>query len=386
MKKIITLFAFCLTAATIFAQPPALKVDDTGNVGIGTADPARPLEVVGQIMASNLDSYPASKQSNFLMRHFDDTNVHFAFFNAQSDANNNQVLFGGGAGAQYAATVVAFMTGANRTTPLGTEGMRLNNQQRVRISSSGGTVSHPLTVYGGAAKDDGPNWAVASDKRLKENIRPFEGGLAEVLQIKPVTFNYIKQWDPESKPQVGVIAQDMQKIAPYTVQELKLEYESDEKANRKVQGIDTYLTYNHSSVSFMVINAIKEQQSMIDDLREENEELRKMINEVMETLAANETQIDASLEGDLKVASLDQNTPNPFNGQTQFRYFVPEGSTNARITITTNTGQVMKTINIADTGAGVLNLSASDIPTGTYFYSLTIDGKQIDTKKMSLVR
>lgn len=262
-------------------------VDMNNNVGIGIETPLRPLEVKGQILSSNRVDYPHSKQSNFLMRHFDNTTTHFGFFNAQSDANNNQVLFGGGAGSQFAATAVIFMTGVNRTTLLGTEGMRLNNQQRVRISENGGNLGAQLTVYSpspstfdAAVKNDGPDWAAPSDIRLKEDIVPFTDGLSQILRINPVKFKYKKEWDPSQGEQIGVIAQDMKAIAPYTVKEVELQYEDDEIEENKIEDMETYLSYNHSAINFVVINAIKEQQEIINNLKKTIERLEKRINTI----------------------------------------------------------------------------------------------------------
>jgi len=377
-------------------------IENDGNVGIGTTAPARPLEVVGQIMSSNFNTYPQSKQSNFLMRHYDQTARHFAYFNAQSDAANNQVLFGGGAGSQYAATVVAFMTGANRTTLLGTEAMRVNNNQRVRISDTGGSITHDLTVYGTAAKTGGGSWSVASDKRIKKDVTPFEDGLEQILEMKPVNFKYIEEFDESGKSYVGVLAQDMQEVAPYTVEEVDLNYESDEEVKGKARNLKSMLYYNESAVTYMLVNAIKEQQEEIMDQEEElaeqalqMEELQKQMEE-LKALVGNVKSssggsipisiVNETLVGANKEAYLKQNRPNPFTGETSIDYYVPSSASSAVMHITNTKGQMLKTIELDTTGQGVLNLEAIDLPSGSYQYTLEIDGRIIETKTMSLAR
>ena len=146
-----------------------------------------------------------------------------------------------------------------------------------------------------------------------------------------------------------------------------------------------YLRIDDTGIKYMLVNAIKEQQEMIEELRKANEELRSVVEELASTVATNqESEISASLEG--KSASLEQNTPNPFHGQTSLKYFIPENAQSAKIVITSSNGQVIKTVNIQDKGDGVLNLSASDMPTGNYHYTLSVDGRLVETKTMSLTR
>lgn len=57
------------------------------------------------------------------------------------------------------------------------------------------------------------SYNTTSDARLKENIAPFVGGLASVLAMKPVEFNFIGQQERV----VGFIAQDHHKVAPEAV-------------------------------------------------------------------------------------------------------------------------------------------------------------------------
>lgn len=380
---------------TLFALPSfaQLKVIADGKVGIGTATPARQLEVLGGgCMFTNNGTYPNNKQSNFLMRHYSDPNVHFAYFNAQSDANNNQVLFGGGSGAQYAATVVAFMTTANTTTVLGTERMRITGTGEIRMNTAGnaGAITHALNlITGDASKPGGGVWATPSDARVKQGVRPFTDGLKQVLDIKPVFFSYKPNtgYDP-SKEYVGIIAQDMQKVAPYTVEEVKVTQVPDEAP---LDLPETMLTYNGTAVTYMLVNAIQEQQAMIDAKDNKIEELEARLNRIEEMLAFNNSGVsntnnttDITLEG-IDGASLKQNAPNPFGGNTSIEYSLPRNFSNASIQIFNAQGALMRKVGLPQTaGVGVLNIKAKELAPGEYVYTLVVDGKIIDTKKMIL--
>ena len=56
---------------------------------------------------------------------------------------------------------------------------------------------------------------IASDERLKNIKSRYSKGLKEVKQIKPIVFNYKN--DPNKNENVGVIAQDLQKVFPEAV-------------------------------------------------------------------------------------------------------------------------------------------------------------------------
>lgn len=386
----LSLFIACLAFGTVNAQ---IKVVATGDVGIKTTTPARPLEVVGQIMSSNFNTYPQNKQSNFLMRHHNDAATHFAYFNASSDVNNNQVLFGGGAGSQYAATNVAFMTGANNTTLLGTERARFNNQGRMRISSTGGGITHDLTVYGalGASKPGGGDWAATSDRRLKTGVREFTDGLEQVLQIEPVFFKY-KDIGPFSSREeyVGVIAQDMQQVAPYTVKESQWTQEPGEADD----GIPaTILTYDGTAVRYMLVNAVQEQQVVIEDQQAQIDDLETRLAK-LEAMLSNATPNPGNsaivneqtvvMDG-LDKPALNQNAPNPFNENTSITYYLPKDATDAYLQVFDVNGSVLKNVPLnAMEGLGKLEVKAGELTPGTYVYSLVVNGQIVDTKKMTM--
>jgi hypothetical protein len=127
------------------------------------------------------------------------------------------------------------------------------------------TPAFTLEVNGNAAKPGGGSWINSSDRRLKQNINTYQDGLQQLLQIEPVTFNYnsLSGFDT-SKEHVGVIAQELQKVVPYMVQN----YQSEN---------GEFLSVDNSAMTYMLINAVKEQQLEIDTLKQELEELKNLI-------------------------------------------------------------------------------------------------------------
>lgn len=387
---------FTLVTFTSFAQ---LKVLADGKVGIATANPLRTLEVKGQLLVNNFDTYPQDKQANMQMRHYNDAAKVVNFFTAQS-ANvagtiQNSVIFGGGAGNQYAMTQIQFYTIENHNDLNGLGGverMRINNTGLVRFGNTG-ALTHQLNLTtGDAAKPGGGVWATYSDARLKRNVKPFTDGLSQVLKINPVTYQYNPETNlPSDRTYVGVIAQEMQRVAPYTVEEVKVQIEHDDLTTKMP---DKVLTYNGTAVTYMLINAIKEQQSMIDERDEKIEELETRLQRIELMLAQagtivnpNGTSVTNVTLESTDAAVLKQNAPNPFTENTTIEFTLPKTSFNtAYLQITNIQGAVMRKVNLPQEGGpGIVNIKARELPAGEYVYSLIIDGRVIDTKKMVLV-
>ena len=77
-----------------------------------------------------------------------------------------------------------------------------------------------LHVNGGAIKPGGGSWVAESDARYKNDVVPFADGLDKLRNVKPVWYSYNgKMGLPSKERYVGVIAQDIQTVLPYTVNE-----------------------------------------------------------------------------------------------------------------------------------------------------------------------
>jgi hypothetical protein len=86
--------------------------------------------------------------------------------------------------------------------------------------------------------------------------------------------------------------------------------------------------------------------------------------------------------------SVDQNYPNPFNPTTTISINMKRAGT-VRVNVYDISGRVVKTIvNNEKVGAGVksVKMNGSDLSSGVYFYNLIVDGVQIDSKRMVLIK
>jgi hypothetical protein len=163
------------------------------------------------------------------------------------------------------------VTGTN--TANGLERMRVNSNGKVTIGTNANAGD--LEVQGTASKTGGGTWAVASDSRLKKDIKPFSDGLNVLSKINPVWFRYngLANLPNDGKQYVGIIAQDMKQVAPYTIGTFK-----DATTNTE------YLNYDANAVTYILINAVKEQQSIVDALKKQLDEQNQRLLKLEEKL------------------------------------------------------------------------------------------------------
>ncbi len=144
-----------------------------------------------------------------------------------------------------------------------------------------------LSVNGTANKTGGGAWAVFSDVRLKENVSEYSEGLDLITKVRPVNFSYNAKmreiWGEnesvDGRVYQGVIAQDLRKIAPDMVNEVIFDQsgdpdDADYVGESKIDS-ERYLEVDPSKFTYALINAVQEQQEMIESQSEELTELEK---------------------------------------------------------------------------------------------------------------
>ncbi len=133
-------------------------------------------------------------------------------------------------------------------------------------------IEDNLEVGGNAWKPGGGSWQTLSDMRLKKDIRDFDGGLETILKINPIWFRYNdRSGIADGREHVGVSAQAMLEVAPFTVREAALGQVVIEDASGKESVVDPgegFFTYDSSSLVYMLVNAVQEQQKMLDEQRQ----------------------------------------------------------------------------------------------------------------------
>ncbi|PLX07425.1 MAG: hypothetical protein C0596_10830 [Marinilabiliales bacterium] len=125
-----------------------------------------------------------------------------------------------------------------------------------------------------AAKPTSSAWTIASDGRLKTDIREYQAGLDSLMMIEPVWFTYTGEAGMPQETGVGVIAQDLQKVAPYMITECTYTDENGSETE--------YLGVDNGAMTYMLINSVQEQQVIIEELLKQNEDLKRRIEKLEE--------------------------------------------------------------------------------------------------------
>jgi len=316
-----------------------MVLDAIGNVGMGTLTPARRLDVVG---SARLGGNGSNRYLEFFHPSLEDYRFdHTGSWLYMSFSDDNFSSF----------TDIA------------------------RFSRP--TDTYQFTVYGDALASGGV-WT-NSDQKIKRDVRDFSSAMDIVKQLKPKTYFFktdeYKKLNLPRQKQYGFIAQELEQVVPELVKISQQPVGTHANGERKTEELKAV---NYTELIPILTRAIQEQQQQIDELKQ-----------MLIKLAGQPVSAETGAVEDVKTmnaivsnASLEQNTPNPVVRATSIRYNIPGGLKNAQLRITDFSGKTFKQIALNGNDAGTINIDASALINGTYTYSLLVDGKIIESKKM----
>jgi hypothetical protein len=110
-----------------------------------------------------------------------------------------------------------------------------------------------------------------SDERLKENITEINNAIEKVMQLRGITYtsNHLAEsfGYTNKEEQVGVIAQDVEKVLPQVVKPAPFDIISLQEGIEISRSGENYKTVQYEKLVPLLIQAIKEQQIMIEELQ-----------------------------------------------------------------------------------------------------------------------
>jgi hypothetical protein len=169
---------------------------------------------------------------------------------AAMGAGSNSVVLGNDS---ITRTILKGNVGIGTTTPytrLTVVGLTSSQAGRTICSDTSGNFYY----YSGSC--------VSSSIKYKTNIQNLGIGLETLLKLRPVTFEFKKDYGGyDGTTHMGFIAEEVEQVTPILV----------DYNNGEVSGV------RYSELTALIVKSIQEQQKEIEDLKKEIEELKKMI-------------------------------------------------------------------------------------------------------------
>lgn len=290
-------------------------------------------------------------------------------------SGSGNVFIGSRAGAAELGSNKLYIDNSATTTPL-IYGEFDNNRVAINDNSFGNPQYH-FWVNGDAGASGA--WNSLSDERVKKNFAPIDNALEKITSLNGYTYDFrvgeIESLELPEGRKLGIKAQEVEKVFP----------EAISKGGE-------YMLVNYDALIPVLIEAVKELSVYEDENKALREEVADMdarlaeLEQLVESLAVNNRQTEGSNTSNTadreEAPELLQNSPNPFNEETTIQYYVPEGAAGARIEVVGLSGIQLATYDGLSVGWGAINIPASALASGTYVYSLIVNGEKVDSKRM----
>jgi hypothetical protein len=261
------------TVAIATGGAEAMRIDSSGNVGIGTSSPATPLNI-----------YTAAARTDFRLSTGKSSGELAAFQCFGLNSSSASVGY-----AQIVAAASSSTAGSHSGYLAFETAVSGSLAERARIDTSGNLLVGTTSVSGlttisansnvkpllgfldtntssttyrivdfnrngtqtGTISINNTNttYATSSDYRLKEDVQPMVGGLARVAALKPVTY----KWKVDGSDGEGFIAHELAEVVPQCVTGEKDAVDADGKP--VYQGIDTSFLVATLTAAIQELNA-----------------------------------------------------------------------------------------------------------------------------------
>ena len=253
----------------------AMRIDSSGNVGIGTSSPGTVIDAqdatsATRITLTNTANAAAGAGVNFLVKN-GGTTVGNATIRV--DNSDNLAFFNlGGERARITSDGDLLVGTTNSSGTVGA-GFKVLGGRPVLVNATStdgaGTVYEAFSTganayrfyvgMGGTIFATNTTISAISDQRHKENIRDLDVGLNAVMQLKPRKFDWKEGKGKNVKDDRGFIAQEFEKVFPDLIDEWK---------DHAPEGEEPYKSVRQDLIPVLV-KAIQELKAELDTVKAE---------------------------------------------------------------------------------------------------------------------
>lgn len=229
---------------------------------------------------------------------------------------------------------------------------------------------------------------LGSDRSLKQDITDMNSAMDILKRLKPKSYSFKQEGAyklmnlPQGK-RYGLIAQDVEEVLPNLVKATTFETGKATPDTSKAGAAKPSET-----IAFKAVNYTELIPIVIKGMQEQDERIQKQ-DQLIETLLLKIEKLEsrmAKTSGNAAtvnaIGALGQSTPNPAKGSTRISYQIPAAS-HAQLLLTDNSGKTVKTVSL--TQAGYVDVNTTALSSGVYNYTLVVDGKITETKKLIVV-
>jgi hypothetical protein len=264
-----------------------MRIDSRGNVGIGITNPSAPLHIQNSSNHFIKFGYGGNNAEHQLRWDSATAQLH-ANFDQTSTGSNRRIVFGVDADEKMSilhnGNVGIGTTNPGAVFHVQKESNLSQTSPHFRIRGSGynalhwlnGTsyyigqdsTSRSIRIFSGSSTtgvqltSNSTSWTTFSDERLKENITNLDSVIDKIKDIRCVS--YTRSDVENSKEVIGFIAQDFIGKFDQVLDKSKISDEDEEE----------YYSIKYTETIPVLMKAIQEQQTMIEDLKKEIEQLK----------------------------------------------------------------------------------------------------------------
>ncbi len=219
-----------------------------------------------------------------------------------------------------------------------------------------------------------------SDIKYKKNISYLSSEVQKLTKVKGVRYQMDVEKYPDNgfrdQEMFGFLAQDLREVYPNLVVE-------DEFGHLSIDyiGLIPVLVENSKRKT----KEIEEIKEALNDLKINYENLLKKIVHLSDHKSKKQTKEKVEIQNK-REAILYANKPNPFTEVTKISFYLPAECSSATLHIFDINGRPLRQKVIEDRGKVEVKIYGNELSAGIYLYTLVVDDKEVDTKRMILTR